>query len=148
MGRGDILVIVQFLFAGHPGRRPSAFPRAELAAGAHGRGVQAEESYTMRDIGWAWSRRETDRGIKHAEASAEMSIADRQHKKRGQTFRSNPLINMVRLAGIEPTTPWFVAKYSIQLSYSRESANYSSDCRKTHTRTPASMQGRTIPRHS
>ncbi len=32
---------------------------------------------------------------------------------------------MVRLAGIEPTTPWFVAKYSIQLSYSREEANYS-----------------------
>ena len=30
---------------------------------------------------------------------------------------------MVRLAGIEPTTPWFVAKYSIQLSYSRESAD-------------------------
>jgi hypothetical protein len=28
---------------------------------------------------------------------------------------------MVRLAGIEPTTPWFVAKYSIQLSYSRTS---------------------------
>ncbi len=30
---------------------------------------------------------------------------------------------MVRLAGIEPTTPWFVAKYSIQLSYSRTSAH-------------------------
>ncbi len=29
------------------------------------------------------------------------------------------LSHMVRLAGIEPTTPWFVAKYSIQLSYSR-----------------------------
>jgi hypothetical protein len=29
------------------------------------------------------------------------------------------LIKVVRLAGIEPTTPWFVAKYSIQLSYSR-----------------------------
>ena len=28
---------------------------------------------------------------------------------------------LVRLAGIEPTTPWFVAKYSIQLSYSRDS---------------------------
>ena len=28
-------------------------------------------------------------------------------------------IHLVRLAGIEPTTPWFVAKYSIQLSYSR-----------------------------
>ncbi len=32
---------------------------------------------------------------------------------------------LVRLAGIEPTTPWFVAKYSIQLSYSREAAKYS-----------------------
>ena len=30
----------------------------------------------------------------------------------------------MRLAGIEPTTPWFVAKYSIQLSYSRNSHNY------------------------
>ncbi len=30
------------------------------------------------------------------------------------------LFVLVRLAGIEPTTPWFVAKYSIQLSYSRE----------------------------
>ena len=27
---------------------------------------------------------------------------------------------LVRLAGFEPTTPWFVAKYSIQLSYRRE----------------------------
>jgi two-component sensor histidine kinase len=32
---------------------------------------------------------------------------------------------LVRLAGIEPTTPWFVAKYSIQLSYSRERKDYS-----------------------
>jgi transcription elongation factor GreB len=31
---------------------------------------------------------------------------------------------VVRLAGIEPTTPWFVAKYSIQLSYSRNIHNY------------------------
>ena len=37
------------------------------------------------------------------------------------------LINLARLAGIEPTTPWFVAKYSIQLSYSREKFNYISD---------------------
>ncbi len=29
------------------------------------------------------------------------------------------LLILVRLAGFEPTTPWFVAKYSIQLSYSR-----------------------------
>ena len=34
---------------------------------------------------------------------------------------------MVRLAGIEPTTPWFVAKYSIQLSYSRIRQNYAMD---------------------
>ena len=32
---------------------------------------------------------------------------------------------MVRLAGIEPTTPWFVAKYSIQLSYSRTAVDCS-----------------------
>ena len=32
---------------------------------------------------------------------------------------------LVRLAGIEPTTPWFVAKYSIQLSYSRQDIDYS-----------------------
>jgi hypothetical protein len=32
---------------------------------------------------------------------------------------------LVRLAGIEPTTPWFVAKYSIQLSYSREALHHS-----------------------
>ncbi len=31
---------------------------------------------------------------------------------------------LVRLAGIEPTTPWFVAKYSIQLSYSRDEKKY------------------------
>ena len=35
------------------------------------------------------------------------------------SFEANPLIHLARLAGFEPTTPWFVAKYSIQLSYSR-----------------------------
>jgi hypothetical protein len=34
-----------------------------------------------------------------------------------QTFSF--LLVLARLAGFEPTTPWFVAKYSIQLSYSR-----------------------------
>ena len=34
-------------------------------------------------------------------------------------MNSGALDILVRLAGFEPTTPWFVAKYSIQLSYSR-----------------------------
>ena len=35
---------------------------------------------------------------------------------------------LARSAGFEPTTPWFVARYSIQLSYERvnEAAHYSS----------------------
>lgn len=43
----------------------------------------------------------------------------------GSSMTKNPRLlsegfsNLVRLAGFEPTTPWFVAKYSIQLSYSR-----------------------------
>jgi hypothetical protein len=48
-----------------------------------------------------------------------------KNQKGLQTEICNPLFYMVRLAGIEPTTPWFVAKYSIQLSYSREKRNYS-----------------------
>ncbi len=39
-------------------------------------------------------------------------------KKKTSIFRCWSF-DLVRLAGFEPTTPWFVAKYSIQLSYSR-----------------------------
>ena len=42
-----------------------------------------------------------------------------QRRKDLHPFERKSLIHLVRLAGIEPTTPWFVAKYSIQLSYSR-----------------------------
>ena len=45
-----------------------------------------------------------------------------ERRKDLHPFECKSLIHMVRLAGIEPTTPWFVAKYSIQLSYSREAA--------------------------
>jgi transcription elongation factor GreB len=44
--------------------------------------------------------------------------------KKASSLRYWPLSLLVRLAGIEPTTPWFVAKYSIQLSYSREASDY------------------------
>ena len=36
-----------------------------------------------------------------------------------------PLTYLARPAGIEPATPWFVAKYSIHLSYGRMKRNYS-----------------------
>ncbi len=40
-------------------------------------------------------------------------------QKRQRAFRLEGPSWVARLAGFEPTTPWFVAKYSIQLSYSR-----------------------------
>ena len=45
--------------------------------------------------------------------------------EKAHNFRCRLFLHLVRLAGIEPTTPWFVAKYSIQLSYSRLDLNYS-----------------------
>ena len=50
-------------------------------------------------------------------AAVGASETDVQTKK--ARSRDLAFIFVVRLAGIEPTTPWFVAKYSIQLSYSR-----------------------------
>ena len=48
--------------------------------------------------------------------------------------RDLAFVFVVRLAGIEPTTPWFVAKYSIQLSYSRPSTHYSGAALKREAR--------------
>ena len=39
--------------------------------------------------------------------------------KEGQTFRSNLLFYLARPERFELPTPWFVARYSIQLSYGR-----------------------------
>ena len=38
--------------------------------------------------------------------------------KKALILRSR-LLNLVRRVGFEPATPWFVARYSIQLSYRR-----------------------------
>ncbi len=40
-------------------------------------------------------------------------------EQRKRAFPEEGPSEVARLAGFEPTTPWFVAKYSIQLSYSR-----------------------------
>ena len=45
------------------------------------------------------------------------------HKQKGPS-EWKALQKVARLAGFEPTTPWFVAKYSIQLSYSRTQNRY------------------------
>jgi hypothetical protein len=55
-----------------------------------------------------------------------MSLRSKENSLDARTSRLLiPLVKVARLAGFEPTTPWFVAKYSIQLSYSREAAHYS-----------------------
>ena len=41
-------------------------------------------------------------------------------RKKGQSRDWPFLTQLARPAGFEPTTPWFVARYSIQLSYGRE----------------------------
>ena len=54
-----------------------------------------------------------------------------QKEKRARRRSIQPVVLernvLVRLAGIEPTTPWFVAKYSIQLSYSRAAQKYTAN---------------------
>ena len=46
------------------------------------------------------------------------------NKIRGRNFRCNPLIVLARPAGLEPTTPWFVARCSNPTELRARSANY------------------------
>ena len=43
----------------------------------------------------------------------------RENVKGERFLKSLPFRNLVRRVGFEPATPWFVARYSIQLSYRR-----------------------------
>ncbi len=54
----------------------------------------------------------------------EPRVSSRSQRQKGDRIAPVPFSCLVRLAGIEPTTPWFVAKYSIQLSYSRKTLQH------------------------
>ncbi len=67
-------------------------------------GASLTDGIFQKPIGWAVSCR---------------SWREKGRQKRKRAFPEESPFKVARLAGFEPTTPWFVAKYSIQLSYSR-----------------------------
>ena len=61
-------------------------------------------------------------------------------KKEGPDDRPYVLETLARPAGFEPTTPWFVARYSIQLSYGRAAAGIVAEARFPGQRDPVSRE--------
>ena len=75
-------------------------------------GKQSEFKKQRLRIYWSFPRKEFSNKIKHLQRS--------QIKRKVRRLQTSTFL-MVRQAGFEPTTPWFVARYSIQLSYWRTS---------------------------
>ena len=63
-------------------------------------------------------RRSSEKG-RHATVRCRALSKGRKGRRKEKGFPEESPFKVARLAGFEPTTPWFVAKYSIQLSYSR-----------------------------
>src|SRR5579862_1583086 len=56
---------------------------------------------------------------------AKLALASKKRAEMKRACGVQALEFLARPAGFEPTTPWFVARYSIQLSYGRVGRNYS-----------------------
>ena len=56
---------------------------------------------------------------KQAASHAKLTQQEKTPQRCRPLRRRSRTVILARLAGFEPTTPWFVAKYSIQLSYGR-----------------------------
>jgi hypothetical protein len=68
--------------------------------------------------------------IRHSDLDGRISL-QRQNLQSGASLKKiaetgRPRREMARPEGFEPPTPWFVAKYSIQLSYGRASCSETS----------------------
>ena len=110
-------------------RRDSPCPLNSDRQTEPGRGVQqahtGEASRSHFGLGERLPARRSGRGAGRGERGdylGQLRAADRGGTKQKRGHRSSALFyaSLARLAGFEPTTPWFVAKYSIQLSYRRE----------------------------
>ncbi len=58
-------------------------------------------------------------GLRQTSCVGSHSHQENHTNKKARRFRFGPFVCMARSGGFEPPTAWFVARYSIQLSYER-----------------------------